>query len=158
MDTFYLKVSLAIGFWITIVTLATLYWPIRAATHPAKSKVLCGVCICICTALSLPYITSAKSDILVELAQQNQRIMLNYLPSDDDSIERKEQKERSLSVRTIQHQTEMIKMDNAVTPLVTLITLIISILGSCIGGALIGAGVLQRFDDRLAETQNKPFI
>ncbi len=154
MDTFFLKLGLGFAAWSVIVTIAVLYWPM-SIIHHVRSRLFCGVFICICTAFSAAYMYQAKTDVLVEMANVNQRLMLGYLPKKSDSIESKEQKEYYSDLRSIQHQTDVVEIDSAISSLSDIATLMITILGSCIGGGLISVSVLDRFNNRLITLTKK---
>ncbi|EOS8323723.1 hypothetical protein [Vibrio parahaemolyticus] len=122
---------------------------------PVRSKVVCGFAICVITALAATQMSFYKVKMQVELSQLQYKTMLGLLTNKPENDEAKKQNEYLMKLSELQYNQAQLEIGSYASSLTDTLVGIVTILGSCIGGALLSLAVVERFDYRYLQLSKK---
>ncbi|MCA6691331.1 hypothetical protein P3719_22760 [Vibrio parahaemolyticus] len=122
---------------------------------PVRSKVVCGFAICVITALAATQMSFHKVKMQVELSQLQYKTMLGLLTNKPENDEEKKQNEYLMKLSELQYNQAQLEIGSYASSLTDTLVGIVTILGSCIGGALLSLAVVERFDYRYLQLSKK---
>ncbi|EGR0495416.1 hypothetical protein NMS10_003511 [Vibrio cholerae] len=154
MEEYFLYTSLVFLAWGFVTFICARYW-IVDIKRPSRSKVACGLVICVLTALTATQMSFYKAKMQVELSQEQYKMMLLWLTDKPDNDEEKERNEYLMKVSELNYNQAQFEIDTYASSLTNVLINIVTILGSCIGGALLSLAVVERFDYRYVQLSKK---
>ncbi|MGF1845143.1 hypothetical protein L4C39_18455 [Vibrio clamense] len=147
MEEYFLYTGLAFLAWSFVTFICARYW-IVDIKKPIRSKVACGFAICVITALAATQMSYYKAEMQVNLSHEHYKAMLHFLTSKPENNKEKERHEYFMKLSELQYNQAQVKISSYASSLTDTLVGIVTILGSCIGGALLSLAVVERFDYR----------
>lgn len=154
MEEYFLYTGLVFVAWSIVTLICARYW-IVDIRKPVRSKVACGFTICVITALAATQMSFYKAKMQMELSQLQYKTMLHLLTNKPENDEEKERNEYRMKLRDLQYNQAQLKISSYASSITDTLVSIVTILGSCIGGALLSLAVVERFDYRHLQLSKK---
>ncbi|GHX00703.1 hypothetical protein VCSRO6_3456 [Vibrio cholerae] len=154
MDKYILYTVLVFSAWMIATFICARYWHVDI-NRPSRSKVYCGSTICILTAIAAAQMSFYKEQVQMELSQEKYKRILNILNDNSDSNEKKERNDYHIKRTELMYDVTEIETNTYANAITNTLVNIVTIIGACIGGALLSLAIIERFNYRQVQLSKK---
>ncbi len=129
--------------WIVVILLIVKFITLRKTYSRSRNLLSSGFLICLCTAITAPFLNYCTSSLLLDFAktQRTSSLSLEKLPY--DTTEQQSYKNWRKTVDSIDTPIDMQEMKVNISTLVEPLYLIITIIGAGLGSTFLGMGVIE---------------
>ncbi|OCH01420.1 hypothetical protein A6D98_18930 [Aliivibrio fischeri] len=156
-NLFVIKSIMIFVSWVLLIVIVIWKITLREKVEVSRNLISSGLYICLLTVISAVFIADQKSSFLLQINKSNEKSILRAEKIVANTDEDKVRKDWNKTVAGLNANSFLLEMDYYLSKITDTIYLIVTIIGSGLGGTFIGSGVLKKIKEPTDVINNESF-